>query len=280
MLALLEIPEALTIARQINDSLKGKRISNVEAASSPHKFAWYYGDPQEYSRRLTGKIIDQANSYGGLVEVTAGNIKLLFGDGVRLQYHDVNDKVPLKHQLLIQFEDSSSLSAVVQMYGGLWCFPEGELDNPYYAIARQKVSPLSDAFDYSCFSHLITAPEVQKLSAKALLATEQRIPGLGNGVLQDILYNARIHPKQKTTALSDSRRLDLYGAIKSTLAKMTSQGGRDTEKNLYGQSGGYITKLSKNTVGQSCSRCGGTIRKESYLGGSIYYCDSCQILNP
>lgn len=277
---MLEIPEAYTIARQINDSLKGKRIAKVVAAGSPHKFAWYYGDPQEYSQRLTGKVIDQAKSYGGLVEVTAGNVQLLFGDGVRLQYHDVNDKVPLKHQLLIQFGDSSSLSAVVQMYGGLWCFPEGELDNPYYTAARQKVSPLSDAFDYSCFAQLITAPEVQKLSAKALLATEQRIPGLGNGVLQDILYNARIHPKQKTAALSDSRRRDLFGAIKSTLAEMTSQGGRDTEKNLYGQPGGYITRLSKNTVGQSCSRCGGTIRKESYLGGSIYYCDGCQILNP
>jgi hypothetical protein len=34
--------------------------------------------------------------------------------------------------------------------------------------------------------------EVKKLSLKALLATEQRIPGLGNGVLQDILFKARM----------------------------------------------------------------------------------------
>lgn len=276
---MLEIPEAFTIARQINDSLKGKRVADVVAAGSPHKFAWYYGDPQEYSQRLTGKVIDQACSFGGLVEVTAGNIKLLFGDGVRLQYHDTNGKIPTKHQLLIQFEDGSSLSAVVQMYGGLWCFPEGELDNPYYTAARQKTSPLSDAFDYHNFAQLITTPGAAKLSAKALLATEQRIPGLGNGVLQDILYNARIHPKQKTAALSDSWRRDLFGVMKSTLAEMTAQGGRDTEKDLYGQPGGYTTRLSKNTVGQSCSRCGGTIRKESYMGGSIYYCDGCQILN-
>jgi formamidopyrimidine-DNA glycosylase len=41
------------------------------------------------------------------------------------------------------------------------------------------------------------------LSAKAFLATEQRIPGLGNGVLQDILFTAGIHPKRKMAAISE-----------------------------------------------------------------------------
>lgn|GEM_PF-2077218 len=39
---------------------------------------------------------------------------------------------------------------------------------------------------------------------KAFLATEQRIPGLGNGVLQDILWTARIHPKLHKCALARS----------------------------------------------------------------------------
>ncbi len=84
----------------------------------------------------------------------------------------------------------------------------------------------------------------EKLSLKAFLATEQRIPGLGNGVLQDILYNARLHPKKKLGALSDGEFAALFSSVKNTLAEMTRNGGRDTEKDLFGSTGGYVTKLS------------------------------------
>jgi formamidopyrimidine-DNA glycosylase len=50
---------------------------------------------------------------------------------------------------------------------------------------------------------LLSPDAVQKLSLKAALATEQRIPGLGNGSLQDILWQAHLHPKRKTNTLSD-----------------------------------------------------------------------------
>ena len=33
---MLEIPESLTIARQINESIRGKRIREAEAAHTPH----------------------------------------------------------------------------------------------------------------------------------------------------------------------------------------------------------------------------------------------------
>lgn len=57
---------------------------------------------------------------------------------------------------------------------------------------------------------------------------------------------------------------------------MTIKGGRDTEKDLFGCSGGYMTKLSKKTVKEPCRICSGQIIKKAYLGGSIYYCEGCQ----
>jgi len=59
---------------------------------------------------------------------------------------------------------------------------------------------------------------------------------------------------------------------------MYALGGRDTEKNLFGNTGSYKTKMSKNTAGKSCFACGTTIVKEAYMGGSIYYCPKCQKL--
>jgi len=72
------------------------------------------------------------------------------------------------------------------MYGGIIAFRKN-FDNPYYLGALSKPSPLDDAFDEACFGRLLSDAK-SNLSAKAFLATEQRIPGLGNGVLQDILF--------------------------------------------------------------------------------------------
>ena len=114
------------------------------------------------------------------------------------------------------------------------------------------------------------------LSLKAFLATEQRIPGLGNGVLQDILLVARLHPKTKLACLGAAEKQRLFESVKKTLAQMTALGGRDTEKDLFGRSGGYRTLLCAGTYAAGCPVCGGAVVKEAYMGGSVYYCPVCQ----
>ncbi len=275
---MIELPEALTLAAQISRTISGKRIASVTAAHTAHKFTWYYGDPAQYSALLVGKTIDKAVGFGALVEIQAGNSAILFGDGVGLRFHDKNESRATKHQLLVEFEDLSAISASVQMYGGVGCFREGNLDNRYYRVAKEKPSPLSAAFSEEYFSRLICAPDVQKLSAKAFLATEQRIPGIGNGVLQDILFKAGVHPKKKIKTFSDKEKKSLLNSVKAVLLEMSRGGGRDTETDLFGNPGRYKTKLSKKTVGTPCPRCRSTIVKENYLGGSIYFCAKCQKL--
>lgn len=275
---MLEIPEAFVLAQQLNKTVSGKLITKVVADSTPHKMAFYYQDPQAYPDLLTGEMIDRAVAYGGLVEIRAGKKIILFGDGIRLSYHEPGAKLPIKHQLLLEFADGSALSAKVMMYGGIWCFPESGFDNFYYMVAKEKPSPLTDEFDRDYFEGLIAAPEVQKLSVKALLATEQRIPGLGNGVLQDILWRIKVHPKRKVQSLTGTERDNMFSAVKNTLKEMVGKSGRDTEMDLFGEKGGYKTAMSKNHQGRPCPVCGVGIIKQAYMGGSIYFCPGCQII--
>lgn len=273
---MIEIPEAINLAKEINQEVGGKRILKVIANHSPHKFAWYHGDPDKYNDLLAGKVLGMATGYGSFLEIVVEDSVILFSEGIRLKLCKENDKLPPKHQLLLVFDDSTSLVASVQMYGGLWCFKEGEFENRYYQEAKEKPSPLSDEFNYSYFTSIISEAGAEKLSAKALLATDQRIPGLGNGILQDILFNAGIHPKKRVRSFTEKNKLDIFESIRSTIADIAHKGGRDTEKNLNGYNGGYITKLSKNTVNKPCPQCGNGIQREAYMGGSIYYCSSCQ----
>lgn len=275
---MIEIPEAIVISWQLNDTIKGKRVKNIIAAYSPHKFAWYYGDPCKYHDLLVDKKMGIANAYGSWIEIEAGDVMISFCEGASPRFHEKGEKRPPRHQLLIEFVDSTAISVSVQMYGGLFCFKEGQLKNEYYLQAKNKPSPLSDQFNKAYFLQILSEPGAKGLSSKALLATNQRIPGLGNGVLQDILFNAQVHPKRKVGTFNGNEQESLFNSIKSTLEEMSSHRGRDTEKDLFGNPGGYKTKVSKNTAGKYCSKCGNIIAKETYMGGSIYYCTGCQKL--
>ena len=51
---MIELPEAVVLARQIEHTLAGKRVVKAIANHSPHKFAWYSSDPVRYQDLLGG----------------------------------------------------------------------------------------------------------------------------------------------------------------------------------------------------------------------------------
>ncbi|MCD8184620.1 MAG: endonuclease VIII [Bacteroides sp.] len=271
---MIEIPESATISRQATQALKGKTVADVLTATSPHRFTFYNGNPEDYPELLIGKTVEEVKGYGSYIDLCFNdNTHLAISDGTNMKYYTATEKCPTKFQLLIAFEDASYLVFTVSMYGCIQAF-KGMLDNQYYQGSIEK-PPLDSKFDFSFFEKMITGIG-KDISVKALLATEQRIPGLGNGVLQDILFNVRIHPKRKINTLSPENKEHLFQSVRSTLADMVQNGGRNTEKDIYGIPGQYITRLSQKTYHQPCPRCGSKIIKEAYLGGSIYYCPECQ----
>jgi len=277
---MIELPEAQTLARQMNETLKEKTVAHVEALHSPHGFAFFRGDPQSYAAQLEGRRVTGAMAFGGRADLRfAGGLWLSFNDGVNARWLAPGAKRPAKHQFLMEFDDGSALACTVQMYGffGLYTSESETLEDFYSRVAIQLPSPLADAFDEAYFDTLWKGVK-PTLSVKAFLATEQRIPGLGNGVLQDILFRAGTHPRRKLQAMGDTEQAALFQSVKTTLAKMTEQGGRDTEKDLFGNKGGYRTALSSGTLRYPCPRCGGALAREAYMGGNVYFCAGCQRL--
>lgn len=274
---MLEIPESLTIAKQLNATVKGLEIRKAEAAHTKHSFAWYTGEPDFYAETMEGRRLGEATGWGSYVEISLGEYSFAVGDGTNIRYYAPGEKLPERYQAKIVLEDESCLVCTVQMYGSMFLIEPEKYDNFYYRVAKEKPMPGSGEFDYAYFRELREA-EPGTLSMKAFLATEQRIPGLGNGVLQDILLRAGLHPKKKLASVPEGRLRQVYQALTETLQKMTAAGGRNTEKDLFGKPGGYAAMLSKNTVGKGCPYCGAIIQKANYLGGTVYFCPSCQEL--
>lgn len=275
---MIELPEVYVLAEQIEQTILGKTICSVVANAHPHGFATYSGDPASYSELLCGKKITSSRADLGTYDIWDSNVEIVCEDrllaiSTPIKYHKPGEKLPLEHQLLIGFDDDSYISCTVQMWGSMLCTP---YEKDHLPIRRhQKPNPFMDDFDKAYFSSLMDGLK-PSMSVKAFLATEKRIPGLGNGVLQDILFNAGIHPKRKLQTLTSDDREKLYQSVKSTLLSMRIKGGRDTERDLFGCKGGYKTILSANTLKYPCPVCCSELVRESFLGGNVYYCPTCQ----
>ena len=68
----------------------------------------------------------------------------------------------------------------------------------------------------------------------------------------------------------------LYQTIRNELHKMVTLGGRDSEKDIFDNYGKYKRIMHNKSVGTPCPICGILIKKQQYLGGTIYFCPSCQ----
>ena len=135
---MIEMPEDYTLSRQLNSAVKDKTIRNVVVGESPHKFAFYHNKGKNYDELLCGKRVDRTDNFAGLVEMSVEDVKIVFSDGVNIRFMIRGEKIPKKHQLLIEFDDDSRLVCTVQMYGQLLAFKEGGNDNFYYAVAKEK----------------------------------------------------------------------------------------------------------------------------------------------
>ncbi|MZP54229.1 MAG: endonuclease VIII, partial [Bacteroidales bacterium] len=66
---MLEIPESKTISIQSDSMLKGKIVTSVFSPKSPHKFAFFNGDPAGYAGTLEGREIISAKGHGMFVDI-------------------------------------------------------------------------------------------------------------------------------------------------------------------------------------------------------------------
>lgn len=275
---MMELPEAVCVARQITETFKGKEIAECVRGNSPHKFAFYNREPEEYAAILKGKTVGDAWDCGRALLVSAqpGYVLMLGEGGYRILYHESEKTVPKKHHFLLGFTDSTYLSVSIQGWGAAMLLEEAEVTTHPW-LSGKGPSPLSDEFSLDHFLGLFgDVTPTDSRFVKQFMITKPGVLGVGNGVLQDILFNAGIHPRRRVRDLTDGEKRALYDAIKSTIREMTSLDGRDSEFDLFGRPGRYQRVLHSQAVGRPCPKCGTPIEKISFLGGASYFCPACQ----
>ncbi len=278
---MIEMPEATTIARQMKHELTGKKITRFGRGVMRHKFLWLNRPAEEYESILPQLVVSGASSYGRSMYLHLGDHMLWWGDaGGKLLYHRPGATLPKKYHLGWEFSDGSALTYALRMWGAVKLLDRSQFDERPHD--ESGVPPLDPAFTFERFETMLAEyPEKTSKGIKGFLVatgyvTPNCINGLGNAIVQDILFHARLSPKRKIPEISTKERRALYDAINTTIQEAIALGGRYDEVDLYGRKGGYIRVMDSKSAETPCPNCGSEIQKISYLGGACYLCPQCQ----
>ena len=85
---------------------------------------------------------------------TNARLLALISTGSVIKLNSV-DKIPANYQLLLTFNDDSFLVFTVVMYGFNNVYPDSYIDNKYYKLSRESISPLSDKYTEAEFEKLV-----------------------------------------------------------------------------------------------------------------------------
>lgn len=278
---MIEMPEATTLANQMNQILMGKTIKYFGRGNKTHKFLWLNLPDDSFKTILPGLKVNEISSFGRSIYMYLGNHMIWWSDfGGKLLFHKPGSKLPKNSHLIWEFSDDSMLSFSMQMWGSVKLLNNSEFSTK--PNDETGIEPLSDQFTFLKFNTMLDEyPEKTSKGIKGFLVatgyvTPNHIAGLGNAIVQDILFNAKISPKRKNMDITHNERKNLFKAINETVAEVTKLGGRYDEVDLFGNNGGYIRLMDNKTKDTPCINCHTNIKKISYLGGACYICPNCQ----
>ena len=107
---MIELPEALTYKRELEEFTVGKVVDKVLGPSSPHKFCWFNGEPACYHEHMAGRRVCGAGAFGIYVELELEDgVRLAFNDGVSVRLMGPKDRRPARYQLMVDFTDGYTL---------------------------------------------------------------------------------------------------------------------------------------------------------------------------
>ncbi|MDQ3941474.1 MAG: DNA-formamidopyrimidine glycosylase [Actinomycetota bacterium] len=139
--------------------------------------------------------------------------------------------------------------------------------------------PLEEEFKASGVKYLRETLSSRRAQMKSLLLDQKVVAGIGNIYVDEILYDARLHPRRKANTLTDGEWEALHGAILKNLASGVEHRGTTVRlyKDVLGRPGehqNYLRVFEKH--GRPCPECEGTVVREKVGGRPTHFCPGCQ----
>jgi len=272
----VELPELAVLSGQMHTETARKKIAKIEVANPK-----CLNMPlQRFQKTIVGKIIKSVENRGKWLFIKLdGNYVLLFnpGMGADVIYFKPSDKLPEKYQIKFVFNDNTGFTIRVWWFCYLHLMQADRLGEHKF-VGKLGMNPLGAGFTLDYFRQLLAT---KRGNIKSFLLDQKNIAGIGNVYIQDMLFNAKIHPQRAISSLTGKEIGALHKSITSVLNDSIRLGGLAYEKDFFGNKGRYGADQFKIAYkpGKPCPLCRTTIQKIKTGPTSSFICPTCQALS-
>ena len=257
------MPELLEIEmyRRGASRLVGRTIAWVETPDD-----WYLKgiDPAQLATTIAGSRIESLGRIGKLmlVETTAATIGLRFGMTGILMIDDEPVIAELEYsskrldpawnRFTVHFADGGRLDMTdPRRLGGVELDPDlTKLGPDAWSIGGDELRSIFGRY---------------KVAAKALLLNQKRIAGLGNLLVDELLWRAGVSPLRPANEVDAEALVGIDNALRPMLDELYHRGGSNC--------GDHFTERHS---GGRCPRDGGEMSHETVGGRSTWWCQTHQ----
>lgn len=291
-----ELPEVETIRLQLDEKLKGLKISGVEILNAKS----FQGNPEKVIGRKVEKVFRRAKITiigleGGIylaihLKLTG---QLIYREKTESKHCEQKDgpfavgELPNKYtRVIINFDPPSSRSAGLRRasklyFNDLRIFGWIRVIKDLGELGIEKFGP--EANDENTFSLEYFQKILAKSSkpVKLIIMDQEKLAGVGNIYANEALFLAGILPARKANSLTGEDikilRHSILGVLREAIKQKGTSDKDEAFRQITGEKGGFQKFLQVyGRAGQKCPKCGGIIKRIALGGRGTFYCERCQ----
>jgi formamidopyrimidine-DNA glycosylase len=263
-----ELPEVEMRRRYLEASALNQPIELIEVED--HKLLTTPFD--ELSQALHGRSFTGTRRVGKnlfvLTDAPGVIVRMHFGMTGDLEYYHASADRPRHARIVFHFQTHFRLGFVCPRK-----FERvGLVDDIDAYLVRKKIAP--DGLDIQP-DELSQRVRRRKSMIKPVLLDQSTVAGLGNWIVDEVLFQARIHPEQVANTLTDKQLTDLHEAIRLVLetAIRAEATYRDFPKSFLIHSRAWDASPHDDPEAHLfCPRCGTRIERSEVGGRTTYFC--------
>lgn len=261
-----ELPDVELYRRRLDAHALHRKINDVVVSD-----ARILGDLKEaqFIKRLKGNRLERSRRHGKhlLVQLARdGWLTMHFGMSGDLCYVEPPEVEVPYDRVRLAFDGGALAYVNRRMLGRI-----GLADDADAFVAAEELGPdaLDPVFDLAALEGALDG----RRDLKSVLMDQSVVAGIGNLYADEILFQARLHPKMPGRSLSKARRKALFGRIGEVL-RTAIDCGAGAEQFLERLPRGAL--LPQRHEGGICPRCGSDLLTLKAAGRTSFYCPRCQ----
>jgi len=258
-----ELPDVEGFRRFFRAHALGKTVRSVSADPAILRGV----TPAVLGRALHGRRFEEPSRVGKWLTCWTDGPALLFHFGMTGSFvWSAADGGPERHRwdrlTLVLAEGGELRYRNMRKLGGVWlAHDQHEVDDILATLGPDALAVTGSQF--------IKLLDHRRGGVKAALMDQSFIAGIGNILADDILWQARIHPKRRIQTLTSEERQRLSATIRSILRQAVES---DDFMLLKRPRLGQV----RGEPGAACPRCGTPLARTVTAGRTTYFCPRCQ----